>query len=50
METQLSDRVNYLLYVLTLSLVARTYNLMKFALFHRAQSGNMCKDDKCCHM
>ena len=38
METQLLDRVNYLLYVLALCLVARIYNLTKFARFDRAQS------------
>ena len=31
--------------VLTLCLVAPIYNLTKFACFHKAQSGNMCKVD-----
>ena len=41
----LSDRGDYLLYVLTLCLIARMYNLTKFARLHRTQSGNMCKLD-----
>ena len=46
MEIQLSDRVDYLLYVLTLCLVARIYNLTKFASrFHRTLCGNMYKVD-----
>ena len=45
METQLSDQVYYLLYVLTLFLVACIYNLAKFAQFHKAESGNMRKVD-----
>ena len=45
METQSSDRVNYLLWELILCLVAHIYNLTKFGGFYKAQSGNMCKVD-----
>ena len=45
METQSSNRVNYLLWELILCLVAHIYNLTKFGGFHKAQSGNMCKVD-----
>ena len=45
MATQSSDRVNYLLWELTLCLVAHIYNFTKFGGFHKAQSGNMCKVD-----
>ena len=45
METQLSDRVYYLLYVLTLCLVVSIYNFAEFARFHMAQSSNMREVD-----
>ena len=45
METQLSDQVYHLLYVLTLFLVASVYNLAKFAQVHKAESGNKRKVD-----
>ena len=45
MEIQLSvySYYKYPSKVLTLRLVARIYNLTKFARIHKAQSGNMCK-------